>query len=119
MMIYTKSGVKSKKSYARVYLRDEGPVVRFYFSDVDAHRQFIEQAPAHIKEAFTREHGKCDHCHNQKDDGSCKHRKSYTIDGTLYEKCDGITFEFWQPGIEKIPDYTAIFTEFYPARKKK
>ena len=45
MIIYTKAGVKSKKSYARIYLRDSDLILRMYFSNVDKHKQAIEQAP--------------------------------------------------------------------------
>jgi len=37
MIIYTKGGIKSKKSYARVYIRDEGIVLRLYFGNVEKH----------------------------------------------------------------------------------
>ncbi|MGI6153160.1 MAG: hypothetical protein ACOYJB_04905 [Christensenellaceae bacterium] len=117
MLVYVKSGVKSKKSYARVYIRENEVVLRMYFSNVDRHRAYIEASPVHIKDAFTREHGTCGHCHNEKE-GKCSHRKAYILDGTPYEKCDGFTFEFWQPEQSKIPDYVAVFTEFYPSKTK-
>jgi hypothetical protein len=34
MIIYTKAGVKSKKSYARIYLRENDLILRMYFSSV-------------------------------------------------------------------------------------
>ena len=57
MIIYTKSGVKSKKVFARIYIRDESIVLRLFFSAVDKHREYIEIAPAHIKEVVTVQHG--------------------------------------------------------------
>ena len=39
MIIYTKAGVKSKKSYARIYLRENDLILRMYFSSVDGQRQ--------------------------------------------------------------------------------
>jgi hypothetical protein len=117
MLIYRKSGVKSEKVFARIYLRDDNIVLRLFLNNVDRHRGFIENAPAYIKEVFTGDQGKCQHCHNE-EDGDCRFRKTYTIDGRFIEKCNGITFEFHDPGISKIPDYIALFTEFYPDRKR-
>lgn len=117
MLIYTKSGVISKAVYARVYMREPRIALRLFLNKVDAHRAYIEQAPPHIKEVFTGEHGKCDHCHNQRADGTCKFRKTYTIDGRLIEKCNGITFEFPNPTLEKMPDYLGLFSEFFPRKK--
>jgi hypothetical protein len=117
MMIYRKSGVKSNKVYARIYLRDTSTVLRFFFSDIDKHRKYIENAPAYIKEVFVDDFGKCQHCKNEKD-GKCQFRKAYTIDGHSIEKCNGLTFWFHDPSIAKVADYMALFTEFYPHRKK-
>lgn len=116
MLIYTKTGVKSKQVFARIYLREDGFVLRFFFSDIDNHREFIENAPSHIKEVFVGEYGKCKHCHNEKN-GKCRFRKTYTIDGRLIEKCNGFTFEFHQPTLAGLPDYLALFSEFYPSRR--
>jgi hypothetical protein len=115
MLIYTRSGVKSKSVFARIYLQDAGIVLRLFFNQVDKHRSYIEKAPAHIKEVFCGDYGKCNHCHNEKD-GVCKFRKTYTLDGRLIEKCNGLTFEFHEPSVQKISDYMALFTEFYPAK---
>ncbi len=79
MVIYTKSGVKSKKVYARFYLRDDDIVLRLFFSDIDKHREYLETAPAHIKEVFVGEFGACQHCHNSNPDGTCQFRKTYTL----------------------------------------
>jgi hypothetical protein len=111
MLIYTKSGVKSKKVYARIYIRDASVVLRLFFNDIDKHRQYVERTPLYIKEVFTGEHGKCQRCHNDQD-GVCRFRKTYTINGQFIEKCNGVTFEFHDPSVDKICDYTALFTEF-------
>jgi hypothetical protein len=111
--------VKSQKVYARIYLRDEDIALRLFLSGIDKHRQYIEQASAHIKDVFTNEFSDCHHCHNQKEDGTCKFRKSYTLHGVFYEKCNGNTFWFFQSESEKMADYIGLFTEFYPARKQK
>jgi hypothetical protein len=117
MLIYRKSGVKSEKVFARIYIRDTGLVLRLFLNAVDKHRSYVESAPAHIKDVFVGEAGNCQHCKNQKD-GLCQFRKTYTIEDRFIEKCSGIVFEFHQPGIEKIPDYMALFTEFFPGRKR-
>lgn len=116
MVIYTKTGVKSNKVFARIYIRDESIVLRLFFNDIDKHRGYVEGAPSHIKEVFVGENANCQHCHNDKE-GVCKFRKTYTIDGRLIEKCNGITFEFHNPSLLRLPDYIAVFTEFYPRKK--
>lgn len=119
MIIYTKDGVKSKKSYARIYLRENDLILRMYFSNVDKQRQAIEQAPDYIQSAFTGDYGACGHCQNMKVDGSCSHRKSYTINGKRYELCDGFAFWFFSPDLSRIPEYIKLFLFFYPERKRK
>ena len=119
MIIYTKAGVKSKKSYARIYLRENDLILRMYFSSVDKQRQAIEQAPDYIQQAFTGDYGACKHCHNMKEDSSCSHRKSYTIHGKQYEFCDGFAFWFFSPDLARIPEYIKLFLAFYPEKRKK
>lgn len=119
MIIYTKAGVKSKKSYARIYIRENDLILRMYFSNVDKQRQSIEQAPDYIRQAFTGDYGICGHCHNMKEDGSCNHRKSYTIYGKHYEFCDGFAFWFFSPVLARIPEYIKLFLTFYPKKKQK
>jgi hypothetical protein len=118
MIIYRRSGVKSDKVFARIYIREKDLRLRLFFSSIDKHRAYIEAAPAHVKEVFVGEYGNCDHCHNEKD-GKCRFRKSYTIDHRLIEKCNGLTFEFPDPTIEKLPAYINLFLEFYPHRKSR
>lgn len=117
MVIYTKVGVKSKKVYARIYIRGDSIVLRLFFSKIDSHREFIENTPEYIKEVFVGGYGKCSHCKDDKN-GVCKFRKTYTIHNQLIEKCNGKTFEFHNPNLEKLPDYINIFTEFYSRRKR-
>jgi hypothetical protein len=116
MLIYIKLGVKAKNVPARIYLRDNGIVLRLFFRNIEKHRTYIENSPIHIKGVFTGAHGNCGHCGNEHD-GECKHRKTYTIDDNAYEKCDGAVFEFWQPNLEKLSDYLALLDEFYIAKK--
>jgi hypothetical protein len=118
MLIYRRSGVKSEKVYARIYIRDQSIVLRLFLNDIDKHRKYIEGLPAYIKEVFTGDHGKCNHDRDDKEE-VCKFRKSYTLEGHLIEKCNGVVFEFHQPDVQKLPDYINLFTEFYPNRKRK
>jgi len=119
MVIYTKAGVKSKKSYARIYIKEYGLILRMYFSNVDKHRQSIERSSGHIKDAFTGGYGACKHCHNMREDGGCSHRKTYTIHDRQYEFCDGFAFWFFEPDTARLPEYIKLFLEFYPERKRK
>jgi hypothetical protein len=112
MLIYTKTGVKSKNVYARIYIRDESIVLRLFLNDIDKHRAFIEKAPAYIKDVFTGKQANCQH-DRQDPDGGCRFRKTYTLEDRVIEKCNGITFEFYNPGLQKMSDYIALFTEFY------
>lgn len=115
MLIYTRGGEKARNVTARVYLAERGITLRLFLNGVDKHRAFIENAPAHIQEVFTGEYATCKRCHNDKD-GVCKFRKSYTINGRLIEKCNGMTFEFHHPELRYLHDYLALYTEFYPVK---
>lgn len=117
MIIYRKSGSKSEKVFARIYIKDESVVLRLFFNAIDKHREYVEKTPSHIKEVFIGDNGNCQRCHNDKH-GVCRFRKTYTIDNRLIEKCNGITFEFHNPGLQRIPDYIALFSEFYPGKKR-
>lgn len=116
MVIYRRKGVKSDKVVARLYLRDDGVVLRFFFSDIDRHRTYIEGASAHIQAVFTGPAADCQHCHNQKD-GKCRFRKTYTLFNRRIEKCNGLTFEYAHPRLEYLDDYMALFREFYAPRR--
>ena len=118
MLIYTRTSVKSKNVFARIYIRENSISLRLFLNSVDKHRAFIEQAPAHIKDVFTGSHGDCTHCHNETD-GHCRFRKSYTIDGRRIDKCNGITFEFFNPDLGRLSDYLILFTEFFPEKKTR
>lgn len=116
MIIYAKTGVKDKKVAARIYIRNSSIVLRLFFSNIDKHRTYVENAPEFIQTPFIGEHGDCHHCHNEKD-SKCKFRKSYTIHNLLIEKCNGAVFEFEKPDTDKLPDYMALLKEFYPTKK--
>lgn len=115
MIIYSKNGVKTNKVIARIYIREKGIVLRLFLNRIDDHRKFIEDAPDYIKKVFTGEYGRCKHCKNQKGN-DCRFRKTYTVDDSLVEMCNGITFEFWEPTREKISDYMELLSEFYPKK---
>lgn len=94
-------------------------ILRMYFSNVNSQKQAIEQAPDYIQHAFTGNYGACKHCHNMKEDGTCSHRKSYTIHNQQYELCDGFAFWFFSPDLAGIPEYIKLFLAFYPDKKRK
>ncbi|OGO91329.1 MAG: hypothetical protein A2Y17_04990 [Clostridiales bacterium GWF2_38_85] len=119
MIIYSKVGVKATQVAARIYIRENNIVLRLYFSNIDKHRAYIENAPSHIRDVFTGDHGNCNHCENgHRKDGNCKFRKTYMIDDRNYEKCNGVVFEFWQPNMEKLPDYVDLLKEFYAVKRR-
>ncbi len=117
MIIYSKTGVKSKKVAARVYIRQDGSVVlRLFLSGIDMHREYIEKAEPYIKDVLEGTHGDCSHCKNDKG-GICKFRKTYTLDGRLFEKCNGIVFEFHKPDTAKLSGYIGLLSEFYKTKR--
>lgn len=114
MIIYTKAGVKSKKSYARIYIRENDIVLRLYFSNLDRHRTVIEQSPLPILGAFTGDFSACEHCHGKIE---CTHQKHYTLNHQTYEICDGKAFWFFEPSVQLLSSYLDLFTNFYPQKK--
>jgi hypothetical protein len=113
MMIFRKINAKSRKVYARLYLRTNGVVVRFFFSDVSFHSEYILTSPSFIKNTFIDDYAKCTHCHGD----VCKFRKSYRIADQDYEKCNGLTFEFFEPTLSKLDFYRDLFLQFYPVKR--
>lgn len=107
MLIFKKANVKSKNVFAGIYIREDSIVLRLFFNNVTKHASYISQAPDMIKRVFVNDYGRCKHC------------KDYEIDGIKFEKCNGTTFEFYNPLIENIPAYISIFKEFYPTKKAK
>lgn len=113
MIIYRKANVKSKNVYARIYIRDDGICLRLFFNNLSKHSDYIENAPDFIKNVFVGDYGNCKHCKGD----NCKFRKDYKINGFDYEKCNGFTFEFYEPTTEKLPEYIALFKEFNISKK--
>jgi hypothetical protein len=115
MIIYGKTGVKSRPCPARIYIKDNGEIqLRLFLKNIDKHRKYIEATPAHIKDAFAFEGGDCKNCMP-----TCKTMKIYTIDGQQYNKCCHSTAYFSDPSVEKLPQYMALYTEFNPTKKSK
>ncbi len=100
---YTRTGARNKDVVSRVYQRSHGNVVRLFLRNPDACSDYIESLPAAVKDVFTNDFGKCNHCKDV-----CRHRKTYALHGIEYEKCDGITFEFRDPEVEHIPYYIQL-----------
>jgi len=116
-IVYGKTDTKTRPRPACIHIYDDGNIyLKLYLHKVDDHRQYIENAPTHIREIFTNDVGECNACNFR--DGKCKYNctKTYTIGGRLFNKC---YFDLTDITIENIPDYVAILSEFYPARKPK
>jgi len=115
MIIYGKTGTKSRPCPARIYIKDDGAIqLRLFLNKVDKHRDFIENAPAHIKSAFVFKDGECKSCNTM-----CAPGKVYTIDGKTMRKCNHSVFYFAEPSVERLPDIMTLLSKFYPARKAK
>ena len=115
MMIYRKRDVKSKKVYSRIYFRGRGIVLRLFLSekDVTKNSSYIDKSPMCIKESFTGDYAKCNHCRGD----DCRFKKVYYINDTLYEKCNGLTFEFFNLKKENLQLYIDLFLLFYKSKK--
>jgi hypothetical protein len=114
MIIYGKPGTKSRPCIARIYIHNEGISLRLFFSNINKHRVYIENAPEHIKSIFLGGHDcpcrpVCPH----------KGQKVYTIDDKNYQKCCHADFRITKPNIDELSDYIGILAEFYPAKKAK
>jgi predicted transcriptional regulator YdeE len=120
MLIYSKIGAKNPKITARIYVRESGEIaLRLFFDNIDKHSAFLHSAPEEIKRAFQKGQGDCHHCESgSRAGGECKFRKTYTLDSETIEKCSGEVFTFIAPASELLPDYMALFDEFYPGKKK-
>jgi len=113
MLIFRKANVKSKNVVARIYIRDNSCVLRLFFNNVTKHSDYITTTSEYIKSVFVGDYGTCKHCKGD----NCKFRKDYEIDGVKYEKCNGTTFEFYNPTVESLHDFINLFKEFYQAKR--
>ena len=118
---YCKAGLKTKRYVARFYFRDSGLVFRLYFSNIDKHREHIENAPEFIRAPFTNDVGRCKQCDKNGGcigkKGQCSFKKSYTIGGSLYEKCAGENYYFDNLDLSSVPQYMELLNRFYPSKK--
>jgi len=114
MIIYGKAGTKSRPCAARIYINNEGISLRLFFTNINKHRVYIENAPEHIKAIFYGGHD----CPCRPD---CPHKgqKVYTIDDKNYQKCCHADFRVAMPKIEELPDYMGLLAEFYPIKVAK
>jgi len=113
MIIYGKTGTKSRPVSARIYIQHNGDVVlRFHLNKVDKHSKHIENAPKYIKDAFIFEGSDCKSCSPM-----CAPGKQYTIDGQQMQKCNHSVFNFYCPTLDKLPAYMDLLTKFYPKKK--
>lgn len=109
---YAKTGTKSRTAFARITIQKDHITLRLYFKNIDKHRAYIETAPLHIKQSFVFEGGNCHNCM-----ATCKSMKIYSIDGKNYNKCCHSIATFKNLSVERLPDYIALLTEFYPKIK--
>ena len=113
MIIYGKTGTKSRPVAARIYIQHNGEVVlRFHLNKVDKHSNHIENAPEYIKDAFIFEGGDCKSCNSM-----CAPGKQYTIHGQQMQKCNHYVFNFYGPTLDKLPGYLDLLLKFYPKKK--
>jgi hypothetical protein len=127
-IIYSLNGIKGSRSIiARIFIRDNcvvvsggkeikfknGIALRPYFSNINKHIKYIENAPMHIKERFINNSGMCKYCVEQ-----CYKRKIYTINDKEMVKCRDV-FEYNNPKIEDIKDHIEILKEFYGKKSSK
>lgn len=116
---FIKPNVKAKTYIVKITFDGKSVQFRVYCRNVQKHQSFIESAPKHIGEIFTSAVGNCNHCSVGgcvKPDGSCSHRKTYTILGNQYAKCDGKVF--YVPNFSQYPveDYMALIREIHCKR---
>ena len=118
---YFKPGTKTKKYIARVYIRDDGIVLRLYFSDIDKHRNYIENSPDFIKKPFIDNSHDCKmpNCKGMITNGKCRYRKTYYIDGALHVKCAEQSFMYYGMNAENAARYAELLLAFYPIKNRK
>lgn len=117
---YFKPGNKSKKYIARIYFRDDGIVLRMYFSNIDRHKASIESAPDYIKKPFVDGSHKCKrpNCKAMGADiEKCRYRKTYSIDGVRYEACAELSFCYYNPQAKDTQGYIDLLAAFYSIKK--
>ena len=119
---YYRTGLKTRKYCVKSYFRGGVFTFRMLFTNIDRHREYIENAPDFIKQPFVNAKSVCKRgtfsgCIGQRSD-KCSYKKTYTIDSILHEKCSYGTFVFDNPCIENIPRYMELLTTFFPGQKR-
>ena len=113
MIIYGKTGTKSRACPARIYIGENWIALRFYLTKIEKHRTFIENAPQHIKEIFFG--GQDCPCRP-----NCSFKaKKYIINDIEFAKCAHADFRVTNPSMKNLPDYMGLLNEFYPIKKSK
>lgn len=115
VIAYGKTGTKTRPRPACFHIEYNGNIsLKLYLHKIDDHRQYIEGAPAHIRDIFTNDMGNCNGCNFK--EGKCKYKctKIYTFGGRLYHKC---YFNLTDLAEENIPDYMHLLSEFFPMKK--
>lgn len=118
MVIYRKGGVKTGQVAARIYIRDDNIALRLFLNNIDRHRDYLEHAPKYIQAPFVGDQGTCQHCHNERD-GTCRFRKTYTLQERRIEKCNGLVFTYERPVLDQLPDFMALLREFYGPKRQR
>ena len=115
---YKKIGVKSSPFVAQIQISDGNISLHYQFKNridfnrkMEKLRDYIENAPEHIKNAFLFNNNPCKYCKE-----NCN-KYFYTLHGKLYEVC-GAEFEFSQFNVEKLSDYMELLSKFYPPKKE-
>ena len=112
MIIYGKTGTKSRPCAARIWIKTDDVLFQIYFNNIDAHRQYIEAAPDYIREVFTGSFGThdkgCTSCR-----GSRCGPKEFTIDGHFKGICRDAPFFLKNISLKRLPEYMDLFSEFY------
>lgn len=113
---FIKPNIKAKTYIVKISFDGQSVQFRLYCRNVKKLQAFIEAAPMHIREIFTSEIGNCARClvgGCVKPDGSCSHRKIYTINGVRYEKCDGKVFYASDFSRHPVEDFIALIREIH------
>ncbi len=118
---YFRPGNKTNKYVARIYFRDDGIVLRLYFSNIDKHRSYIEAAPDFLKKPFIDGSHKCKKpdCNGMPGkNGICRYQKVYKIDGVPYVSCAETSFCYYHMKAENAECYVELLCAFYPGKKR-
>lgn len=86
------------------------------FDNITRHGEYILKAPARIQEVFIGEYADFRHCSDD-ENGVCRFRKSYTVGDKDLHKCNGRTFEIYNPSggqAGRLPEFVRCI---YPVKK--